>query len=330
MSQGVKHELLSTKVPGNVFAGTYLVESVSEKTTSTGKKFTDLIIRDKSGSRPLKYWGTMIDIKRGDFITTLISVENYQGNASFTSNDAAKEKAPADLSNHVASFDNLDKTLSDFNGFIEKVKSLEGSETTCSKLLSEVFSGPFFEKFKTVPGSVSPCYGKIGGNLVRTVRIATNADFLGSSRGFSSREQARLITAALIHRCGGAVAFRFDCGMPEYTEEGMLIGVSTLSAFRFKSAVDSLKGKIDWKGTGLPIMHSIEASIGSGIKPMTFEAIVLSQSSKADFQLSEAQDFIGNDGNHIEGSFSSFDPTLRRKFYYTEDHRDNSLPNDSE
>jgi 23S rRNA maturation-related 3'-5' exoribonuclease YhaM len=323
-----KHELLSTKNPGDSFAGVYLVDSVAEKKTSGGKSFSDINIRDRSGVRSLKYWGVIPNLKRGDFIAALIRVETYQGNPSFSSSECVKDDAPSDLSDYVPTYPDVSGFPARFNAFVDKIKALEGNDNTCSIIVEQVFADGYFEKFKNAPGSVSPFYGRIGGSICRTLRVATACDSLATAYGLERRQHAMLLASALLHRSGGAVAFRFDCGMPEYTDDGMLIGVAGLSILRFKTAIDARKKEIDWNHTGRLLMHNIQASIGTNIKPMTIEAILLSMAAKTDLQVSEAMDFIETNGAPASGSFTAFDPTLRRRFYVSEDNRDISHDDD--
>ena len=54
-----EHALLQHQSIGNAFSGIYYVEAVFVKQTRNGKDYLDMTLRDKSGSRYVKYWGTL-------------------------------------------------------------------------------------------------------------------------------------------------------------------------------------------------------------------------------------------------------------------------------
>lgn len=330
------HALLSNQGVGKVFTGLYMVESVVEKTASNGNKYTDLTIRDKSGSRVAKYWGILAGIKRGDFVACLVTVTEYQGQPSFVANDVYKDNPPADLSNYCPTFE-IEGTWGCLMNIVDLIKEFEASisedgkkDNTCSVILDGIFSDQqFVSKFKSAPGSVTPYYGKIGGTLERTYKIASVC-YSVSSFYVEKSQLPILLTAAILHRCGGAFGFKMDMAMPEYTESGMLLGISELSMMRVKSVVDSLRSRDSINmNKAMTIMHCIRSSSGSDIKPMCIEAIVLSMASKMDFNVSEARDFIENSVNFNGQTFTALDPTLRRKFFKSEEFFD-MIPKDAD
>jgi 23S rRNA maturation-related 3'-5' exoribonuclease YhaM len=217
---------MSRKV-GDQFGGIYYVESVFIKKTAQGKDYTDLLLRDRSGSRNVKFWGTLATLEPGDFVAIIARVEEYQGSPSVIATEMEIAKEPDDLSDYVPTFDDLSQWETQLATLIQQVVSLESADKqeTCTLLLGEVFSpaGVLYPKFIESPSSAMPYYGRIGGLLVNTVNVAKNVAALVNQYGFSQMEQALSITSALLYRIGAIDAYAFEHCTPKMTKKGMLL-----------------------------------------------------------------------------------------------------------
>ena len=318
------HSFLATQKTGNQFGGIYYVESVFIKKTTQGKDYTDMMLRDRSGSRNVKFWGTVASLDAGDFVAVIARVEDYQGNPSVIATEMEIVKEPDDLSDYIPTFGDLKTWKDGLASLIQQISATEAGENqeTCSLLLGEIFNpaGTIYQKFTEVPSSAMPYYGRIGGLLVNTVNVAKNTAALASQYGFSPMEKALAITSALLYRIGAIDAYAFEHCMPKMTKKGMLLGVGNLTFNRLSVAIRKVtseakvSGKVISQESVLRVIHAVVASDERALKPATKEAMILAVAVRSDVEMVEAFDFITNDQNTTE-EFTAFDPRRGVRYY---------------
>jgi len=318
------HSFIMSQKVGDQFGDVYYVESVFVKLTAQQKKYTDMMLRDRSGSRNVKFWGTIEDLDAGDFVAIVARVEDYQGSPSVIATDMELAKEPEDLADFIPTFDDLKEREAKLASLISSVVKLEAAEKqeTCTLLLGEVFNagGVLYPKFIESPSSSMPHYGRIGGLLVNTVSVAQNALALADQYGFSPMEKVLTVTAALLYRVGAVDAYAFEHCMPKMTKKGMLLGVSNLTFNRLSMAVRKVSqdakanNKIVSQETILRVLHAVIASDEKAMKPATKEAMVLSVAVRSDVEMVESFDFLANDLNTSE-EFTAFDPRRGVRYY---------------
>jgi 23S rRNA maturation-related 3'-5' exoribonuclease YhaM len=323
-SAEIVHSPIMNQKVGDAFGGIYYVDSAFVKLTAQQKKYTDMTLRDKSGSRNVKFWGTINDLDAGDFVAIIAHVEDYQGTPSVIATEMELVKEPEDLADYIPTFDGLkeweDKLAKLINEVVLK-ESVEKQET-CTLLLGEVFnpSSGLYQKFLVSPSSAFSHYGRIGGLLVNTVSVADSSLLLAEQHGFSSMEKVLVVTAALLYRIGAVDAYAFEHCMPKMTKKGMLLGVNNLTFNRLSVAIRKVtqEAKTNNKSISqesvLRVLHAVTASDEKAIKPMTKEAMALAAMVKSDVEMTESFDFMANDLN-VTDEFTAFDPRRGVRYY---------------
>lgn len=321
MTQSAGHALIAHQRVGSTFNGIYYVESVFVKKAKNNKDYTEMALRDKSGSRFVKYWGVVSGVAKGGFVYVVATVEEYLGNPSLIAKNLECVDAPADLADYIPMYDDAYQFTERFDKVrAELVKfETETQDTTAGKLVDEVYANSsFFQKFVVAPGSAMPHYGRQGGLLANTVRVAEGCLCQADSYGLNAMEKSVLVASAILCRIGAIDAFEFQDCMPAETKKGILIGINNLTMTRVTSALkramvalskDNLQANQE---IVVRILHSI-ASI-EGVQPMTKEAILLNCAFLTDVKVVNSMDFIANDVNVTE-EFTAFDPVMRRKYY---------------
>ena len=320
----MSHELIGHQNIGDEFSGVYYVQSAYIKQTVQKKDYTDLMLRDKSGARPVKHWATVKNLARGCWVFVAAIVEEYQGGPSIIAKNVEIVAEPDDLSDYIPVYEGSEELADDFDSLRSELTALQESigDETCGMMIDEVYrSGSFFDKFVRCPGSDGPSYGKKGGLLASVVRVARHA--LDASRFYDAneREKAIILTAALLCRVGGADAYEFEDCMPVETKRGVLLGMPNLTMNRVTSALRRVmasakkEGKTVDQEVLLRVLHTIVAANKTcGVEAMTKEAMVLQGVVDLDAEVVDALDFIDNDVNE-EDDFTAFDPRLRRRYY---------------
>ena len=318
------HEQIAYQEVGKTFSGTYYVQSSYVKKTVQNKDYTDMVLRDKSGSRPVKHWGVVKDLNKGCFVFVAAAVEEYQGSPSIIARNVEIVDEPEDLSDYIPVYDGLGELADEFDVLRAELAELEKKtgDDTCGLLIDEVYrSGSFFDRFTKNPGSDGPCYGKTGGLLASVVRVARHAVDASNFYGATDSEKSVILTAALLCRVGGADAYEFEDCMPVVSESGLLLGTPNLTMTRVSSALRRVmqlakKGdKTVSQKVTKRVLHAVtSANKTCGVLPMTKEAMVLAGVVSMDLEVVDALDFIENDVNKDE-EFTAFDPRFGRRYY---------------
>jgi 23S rRNA maturation-related 3'-5' exoribonuclease YhaM len=323
MAQTNGHALIRHQGVGDSFEGVYYVESVFVKQTVQKKDYSDMMLRDRSGARNVKYWGVVQDLAKGDWVFASAVVEEYMGNPSVVSKNVEKTDVPDDLSEYIPVYDDSDDNAGRFDNTRKALAELEKKtdDDTPGLLVDEVYrDAKFFDKFTAAPGSARPHYGRQGGLLASTVRVADACVRMAESYGLDDKERSVLMASALLFRIGAIDAFEFKDCMPAQTKRGMLLGIGNLTMTRVSSALrrvvaaQSKAGKTPDNEVFLRVLHAVSSFDARCVLPMTKEAMVLSAAYRADSEMVDAMDFIANDQNVVE-DFTAWDPTMGRKYY---------------
>jgi 23S rRNA maturation-related 3'-5' exoribonuclease YhaM len=318
-----EHQPIAHVNVGDTFSGVYYVESVFVRKTKQNKDFQDYTLRDKSGSRFVKYWGVIDGITKGDFVFISANVEEYMGNPSIIAKNIAKEQTPQDLANYIPAFEDTDKYAEAFDRIIDTLKQIEAAsgDDTAGRLVAEVYgNGAFFSKFTLAPGSARPHYGRQGGLLANTVRVAEQAIKTAESYGLTDQERAILVASAILCRIGAIDAYEFQDCLPVETKKGVLLGINNLTMTRVSSALKRVvselakAGQVPNQETVMRLLHAISSYSGNCMRPMTKESLILASVFRMDAEMVDAIEFIQNDVNVVE-EFTAYDPALGRRYY---------------
>jgi len=319
----VGHELIGQQKVGDSFSGTYYVESVFIKKTVQKKDYSDFVLKDKSGSRSVKFWGVVDEVTKGDFVFIAANVEEYHGNPSIVAKNVEKSDAPEELDDYMPVHANAEENAEKYDVLHDALKelSVKTEDETAIMIVDEVYgNNTFFGKFVHAPGSDKSHYGVVGGLLANTVRLAEKAFDDGTMYGLSSYELMVVLASALLSRIGGIDAYTFvDCSAQE-TKMGTLLGMNNLTMTRVSSALKrvvarmSKEKKKPSQDTVMRMLHAISSCQENGVLSMTKEAMALSSAYRLDKEMVHAMDFVEDDMNDSE-DFTAYDPTLRRRFY---------------
>ena len=291
---------------GDKIAGVYYLEQVFEKISKNGNKYTEVSLRDSSGSRFAKYWGVFEKTKKGDYVGVNLSGDEYIGNLSLIINAVKTVDPPSDLSDYISISSTIDSDRLKLNEIICKI-----GISVCQTVINSIFE-KYMDEFINAPCSILPHYGIQGGLLKHTIAIVEIVKELSERYGFSEDENDIVITSALLHRVGAIKGYEIKDCSPVKTRLGILYGIENLSAILIDGEMDD-----DIRETEIyqRVIHSIISQHpDSYVKPQTKEAIVLAKSVVTDMEIVQSMDFVSNDVNENE-EFTAYDPILKRHYY---------------
>lgn len=317
------HALLHHQNIGDNFNGVYYVEQAFVKQTQHGKDYLDLTLRDRSGSRFVKHWGTIDGLEKGSWVFVAARVEEYMGNPSIIAKNVEIVEEPDDLSEYIPVYDDTDQQAERFDEIREELKALEAKtgDNTAGVLVDEVYgNSKFFERFIEAPGSTGSHYGRRGGLLASTVRVADACLKTVDCYRMNDGDKVVLLAAALLFRIGAIDAYEFQDCVPVETKRGLLLGLNNLTMTRVSSALKRVVAALKKQGTGpsqdvvMRVLHAITSCDGVCVTPATKEALLLSSVYKTDCEMVDAIEFIEQDTNEAD-EFTSYDPTMGRRYY---------------
>lgn len=317
------HALLNHQNIGDTFDGVYYVEQAFVKQTVHGKDYLDMTLRDRSGSRFVKYWGTVDGLAKGDWVFIAAIVEEYMGNPSIIAKNVEIVEEPDDLSEYIPTYDDSDKQAERFDEIREELKQLEANtgDSTAGLMVDEVYgNSKFFERFVDAPGGTGPHYGRCGGLLASTVRVADACLKTVDCYRMEDEDKVVLLTAALLCRIGAIDAFEFQDCVPVETKQGVLLGLNNLTMTRVSSALKRVVAALKKKGETpnrelvMRVLHAVTSYDEVCVKPATREALLLSSVYKTDREMVDAIEFIEQDTNEAD-EFTSYDPVMGRRYF---------------
>ena len=320
--ENAAHSLLAHQNIGDSFAGIYYVENVYIKKAKNLKEYSDFTLRDKSGNCAAKYWGVEDSIHKGNFILVEANVDDYMGNPSVILRNVERVAPPQDLSNYIAEYEGTEQHANIFDDMKTEIHRLEEKvgDSVAGKIVDEVYSnGAFFDKFVISPSSITSHYGRRGGLLANTIRVAQLCVKTAEQYNLSDEERVILIASSLLFRIGAIDAFEFvDC-MSVETKRGILLGINSLTLTRVSSALKRVMTECGKEKTQpnqdiiMRILHAISVHDNPS-KAMTKEALILASVYRTDRDMVDAVEFIENDVN-VSEEFTAYDPVLRRRYY---------------
>ena len=317
------HALLNHQNIGDTFSGVYYVEQAFVKQTQHGKDYLDLTLRDRSGSRFVKHWGTIDGLEKGSWVFIAAIVEDYMGNPSIIAKNIEITDEPDDLSEYIPAYEDTDKQAERFDEIREELKKLEAKtgDSTAGMLVDEVYgNSKFFDRFTTAPGGTGPHYGRQGGLLASTVRVADACLKTVDGYRMEDEDKVILLASSLLFRIGAIDSYEFQDCVPVETKRGILLGLNNLTMTRVSSALKRVVTALKKKGEGpsqdvvLRILHAVTSYDGVCVTPATKEALLLSSVYNTDREMVDAIEFIEQDTNESD-EFTAFDSTFGRRYY---------------
>jgi len=315
-----EHQFIKRVNVGDSFSGVYYLERVDVKEAKNGNRYSDFLLRDKSGSVSARFWGVEKDVKKKTFVDISANTDEYLGKPQIVIQRIDPEEEPSNLEDYIPKSETSDKDAGTFDDMMERVEELceESGNNTPILIIQEIFNkSNFFNKFTTAPSSGRPHYGREAGLLKQTANVAKMAEVIGSNYNLDSNERAILLASAMMHKIGSVDAYGFENLIPVETVKGALQGLKTLTTNRVFTAWKMLtrKNKDVDDETFDRIMHALSTCSDSySNKPMTKEAIVLSEAYRADSTIVESFDFIEGDESTDE-DFTAYDSLRRRRYF---------------
>ncbi|MBI5060104.1 HD domain-containing protein [candidate division KSB1 bacterium] len=302
---------------GEKIIGFYLLTKLEVKPKKSGGNYLELRLQDSSGTLDAKKWEEFEEFaavaKPGDVLKIEAVVDRYReipGLVISRLRHATGDEAP-DGSVFLPH-----STLSETQAQQELFRHIESITRPDLRALLEAIFGDagFLAAFLRAPGGKLWHHATIGGLAEHTISMCYLADALSTL--YSDLNRDLLIAGAMLHDLGKAFELKTEIAI-DYTVEGRLLGHITqgvLHVDRAISAIPEFPDELRRQLLHLILSHQGDGTMGSPVKPMTLEALVLHYCDELDSRINA---FQGVRSHTPEGrEFSDYVKLMERFFYF--------------
>lgn len=302
---------------GDVIIGFYLLTKIEVKPKRNGGSYLEVRLQDASGSLDLKMWEGFEEFvgsaKIGDVVKIDAVVDRYRDIPALVAQRlriATDDEAPDKqvfLPHSVLSATDAHRLLFEI---IETIQSV-----SLKQLLLAIFQDAgFLLNFLRASGGKMWHHATIGGLAEHSISMAKIADAMAAHYVDMNRDL--IVAGALLHDIGKV--FELDSNIAiDYTIEGRLLGHISQGAIfvdRRMGEIADFPAEMRRQLLHLILSHQGDGTMGSPVKPMTLEAIVLHYCDETD---SKVNAFLHVKANTpTERDFSDYVKLMERFFYF--------------
>ena len=312
--------------PQSAIDEVFRVSDKQHRANRQGNMYLLLQLTDRSGAISGMRWNADArmyeSFQKGDFLRIQGAAQLHNGQLQLIVNqfqlvDPSTIK-PEDFDQ--LDRDKVDRLWSELLTLIESLESLE------AKAIAMAFynDSEIARKFRLAPAGIKAHHAHAGGLLEHVVELMQIAALLASR--YVQIDRDLLLVGAMLHDIGKLEELVFEDEMT-YSDPGQLIGhlVQGVQMLDRKipiaeSAIGSaIDQKFIWRLQHLIVSHHGQLEYGSPRVPQTLEAIVLHSIDDMDAKVNAATEWIRADRN-VDTPWTSFNPTIGRKFYKPSDN----------
>jgi len=262
---------------GDKVTGFYLLTKFETKPKKNGEPYLEMRLQDSTGHLEAKMWDGFVEIVKEAAVGDVVKVEGTTDSFHdlpqliVTRIRLATEEEAADrrqfLPHSPLSAQEAEQQLLEIIGSI--------GNPHLKALIEAVFAEDFLRIFLETPGGKMWHHATLGGLAEHTLSLARLAGAMAEH--YPQLDRDLLVTGTLLHDVGKAVELSADVGF-DYTIEGRLLGHIVLGTILVEKAISSLPDfpeETRRQVLHLILSHQGNGEMGSPVKPMTLEALVL-------------------------------------------------------
>ncbi len=257
---------------GDEFSSLFKVGVIEPLKTRAGKKFYNIVLKDKTGIIKAKLWNDKIDLAKGIKPDDIVKIEGKTNRYGGTLQVIIKDMSISDYTNDEDFKILSDKKISDLSVKLDRLIA-DIKNDVLKSLLKKFFDNKKIRnRFLAHPAakSIHHCYK--GGLLEHSVSMAEIAKDLSAHYGLDGD---LLVSGALLHDIGKLYELTEN---GEYTREGQLLGHLAIGVAEIEKASKELQTEdlsIILHLKHIIASHHGELEWGAIKKPLTAEAELL-------------------------------------------------------
>jgi 3'-5' exoribonuclease len=302
---------------GDRVTGFYLLTKCETRQKRDGAPYLVLALRDSSGSMDAKKWEDFDEFLANAAIGDIVKVEgivdryrDIPGLVVSRIRIATSAEAP-DRRMFLAH-----SSLSAATAQAQTTEHIESIENSWLKSLLEAIFGDeeFQGKFLEAPGGKLWHHAALGGLAEHTLSIIEIADAM--SAHYPELNRDLLVTGAFLHDIGKVFELSTEVVI-DYTSDGRLLGhivQGTLFIEQKIAAIEGFPAELRKQLLHLILSHQGDGSMGSPVKPLTLEAIVLHYCDELDSKINAFRQIRAV--TPVGQEFSDYVKLMERFFYF--------------
>lgn len=297
--------------------GFYLLAKIETRNKKNGEPFLVVELSDASAKIEAKMWdnfGEVLEtLRAGDAVYVDGRVDFFMKNPSITLATIRKatEQEVPDRRNFLP-HSQLSATRAN-EQLMELIDSVK--EPHLHNLLHLVFDDlPLRRRFLETPGGKNWHHSTVGGLVEHTLSMAKLADQI--SAHYPQLHRDLLIAGTLLHDIGKTLELSFEPVL-DYTSEGRLLGHITIGAMLVEERIQNVENfpvELRKQLLHLILAHQGDPSMGSPVKPMTLEALVLHYLDELDSRVNAFEQVRAKTPESQD--FSDYQRLMERFFYF--------------
>lgn len=263
---------------GERVVGFYLLIRSELKPKRSGGQYLEITLQDPTAKISAKMWEGFEDFAKIAHVGSAVKVDGaadrYQGNFSLILSrirPATAEEIPDPQALLPHSSLSREEAAEQLREVIATV-----TNPHLNALLTAIFEDPdFLNKFLSVPAGKMWHHAEIGGLAEHSVHLARLAE--GMCPFYPALNRDLLVTGALLHDLGKVFELTTDAAI-DYSADGRLLGHIYMGAAYVENIMRGLPDfplEIHRQVIHLILSHQGDGTMGSPVKPMTVEALVL-------------------------------------------------------
>lgn len=278
--------LLKEHLPGEVFTGFTLLQTITVRTKRDGGSFLAVEFVDRSGRLQGNIWEDAERLSRefepGQVVKIKALVEEFEGRRKLN----VRQIRPVKLEDNVDASTFLPTIDGDATELLVQFKQIIGTikNPFLLKLLNSFFDDESFASaFTRAPAGKLWHHNRLGGLLEHTLSLTRLVRRL--ARHYGEIDRDLLLTGAMLHDIGKVEELRYDTFF-DYTDRGRLVGHITLGAqWTAERAAKIEEFPPDLLDQVLHLILSHQGEHGSPVLPMTREAFLLHYADEIDSKM---------------------------------------------
>jgi 3'-5' exoribonuclease len=302
---------------GDRVTGFYLVTKIETKPKRDGSLYLVMDLQDSTGHLDAKMWEGFEEIvstvKPGDVVKAAATLDRYRDLPGLIISKL-RVATPDEVPDRRAYLPHSPVSAEEAGQRIDAI--IDSIQHTDLKAIAKaVFDDEDFRnRFLESPGGKIWHHATLGGLAEHTLSLAGLADKISSHYPELNRDL--LITGTLLHDVGKVFELTFDTGF-DYSAEGRLLGhivQGTLFVEKKMAELPDLSDEVRKQVLHLILAHQGDPDMGSPVKPLTLEALVLHYLDDLDAKVNA---FAQVKSKTPEGDdFSAWVNLMNRFFYF--------------
>lgn len=297
--------------------GFYLLTRIETRNKKNGEPFLIVELSDSTAKIEAKMWdgfGEALEtLQAGDAVFADGRVDFYQKTPSITLSSIRKatEQEVPDRRNFLP-HSQLSATRAN-ELLMQWVESIQ--DVHLSELLHRVFDDlSLRKKYLETAGGKNWHHSTVGGLVEHTLSMTTLVDKLAAH--YPQLHRDLLVAGTLLHDIGKVLELTFEPVL-DYTSEGRLLGHITIGTMLVEEKIRSIENfpaELRKQLLHLILSHQGDGTMGSPVKPMTLEALVLHYVDELDSRVNAFEQVRSRTPDAQE--FSDYQRLMERFFYF--------------